>query len=262
VDLATGLELLQEIPDDDRIIWQESTNTLSVTCFLNGYSIPFSQPEARLAVNLGVDVPAIVDAVWNGLAEPAATIVSPYHFGYPGGLDAHNYDPVRAKELFASCVMPEKLVLRTPLYMPDRALEVSRLIQEQLGQIGLAVEIDVGKDRPQYARDVGTKQVGHMAIFDSSPHSSFRVLQEKISSKVKGVWWQGVADEKADDLIDAAHRTVDPTDREMAYARCLSWLHESPHWLYLYHPTKLYAHRPGVGGVRVNHSGLLKLSAM
>ena len=259
VDLATGLELLPSIPENDGLIWGRSTNTLSVTGFLNGYRNPFSQPEARLAINLAVDVDEIIDNVWPGLAEPAATVVSPFHFGFSDALRPHGYDPERAKELFQSCDMPDELVLRTPLVIPDRAPQVAALIKEHLSRIGVRVRIEEESDRPKYARDTSQKRIGHMALFDSSPLSTYRVLQEKISSQTQGLWWQGVTDSKADQLVDAAHLTVDNGKRREAYSRCLSWLHDNPHWLYLYHPVKLFAHRTELSGIEVDHAGLIRL---
>ena len=258
-DLASGFESLADIPVEDKLSWRRSVNTLSVTCFLNGFEEPFSQPEARLAVNLAVDVDTIIHTVWRGLAESATTVVSQYHFGYPGQLRPHAYDPMRAKELFERCSMPDELILRTPLVIPDRAPLVAHLIREQLDRIGIRVRIEEEEDRPKYARDVSKKHIGHMALFDSSPLSTYRVLQEKISSKMQGLWWQGVQDDTADQLILAAHKLSSTCERAMAYSRGLSWLHDHPHWLYLYQPAKLYAHRPEVLGVGMNHAGLLTL---
>ncbi len=260
-DLATGLELMPSIPHDDRLTWRKSTNTLSVTGFLNGYEKPFSQPEARLAINLAVDVDAIINSVWPGRAEPASTVVSPFHFGFPDALRPYGYDPERAKTLFDTCDMPDELVLRTPLVIPDRAPQVAAIIQEQLACIGIRVRIEEEADRPKYALDTSRKRIGHMALFDSSPLSAYRVLQEKISGQTQGPWWQGVVDTRADQLIDAAHLSVDQGKRREAYSRCLAWLHENPHWLYLYHPVKLYAHRAELSGIELDHAGLIRLGS-
>ncbi len=258
-DLATGLELMQPLPEKDGLTWRRSTNTLSVVGFLNGYEKPFSQPEARLAINLAVDVDAIIDSVWPGLAEPAATVVSPFHSGFSDALRPYGYDPERARALFAACDMPQELVLRTPLVIPDRAPQVAAMIQEQLARIGIRVRIESESDRPKYAMDTSQKRIGHLALFDSSPLSTYRVLQEKISSQTQGLWWQGVTDIQADQLIDAAHLTLDNRKRSEAYNRCLSWLHQNPHWLYLYHPVKLYAHRADFSGIELDHAGLIRL---
>ena len=260
VDMATGLELLKEAPAGDDLVWNQCPSTMSVPYFLNGFVLPFSQPEARLAINLAVDVETIIQEVWHGLATPAATVVSPYHLGHPSNLSAHGYDPDRAKALFERCEMPGSLHLRTPQYMPDRSEAVSDLVKEQLARIGVAVDVEVVEDRPEYARQVGARRIGHLAIFDSTPHSTYRVLQEKITSRNPGTWWQGVTDQQADDLIEAVSQAVDPEEGLQGFAACLSWLHESPPWLYLYHPTQRYALRPGIQGVAVDHAGLVTIA--
>ena len=117
--------------------------------------------------------------------------------------------------------MPDQLILKTPLVIPERAQQVSNLIQQQLLRIGVNIIVDVEEDRPKYARDVSNNKIGHMAMFDSSPLSTYRVLQ--------------------------------------AYNRCLAWLHDNPHWLYLYHPKKLYAYHPEIDGVYLDHAGLVRI---
>jgi peptide/nickel transport system substrate-binding protein len=166
----------------------------------------------------------------------------------------------RARALFDQVPMPDELVLRTPEYMPDRAPEVSRAVADQLGALGIRVRIEIGTDRPQYARDVGSKKIGHMALFDSTPLSSYRVLQEKISGRHQGVWWQGVKDDVVDRLIEVAHGAIGTASRAAAYAHCLTWLHNHPHWLYLYHPVEFYAHRRGLESVTMTHGGQLRLT--
>ena len=69
---------------------------------------------------------------------------------------------------------------------------------------------------------------GDMAIFDSSPHSTFRVLDDKISSVNRAVWWQGYQDEEAERLIAAANRAVADDDREAAYGAVLRRLSAAP----------------------------------
>lgn len=257
-DLAINLEQLSRIPTDSPFRWGKIGNMLSVPIFLNGFTTPFNQPEARLAINLAIDVQTIIRDVWSGLAIPATTVLSPYHYGYPSLLRPLPYNPSLAKELFSKVDMPSELVLRTPLCIPDRALMVCESIRQQLREIGLQVKIDVVEDRQSYALEVGARRIGHMAIFDSSPHTTYRVLCEKVSSRTKWMWWQGVIDEQADRFISYAHESYVPQKRKAAYEKTLAHLNEAPVWLYLYHPISVYAYREEVAGVEMNHAGLLR----
>ena len=264
-DVATGLEELVDGEADaggGDLIWPRCTNTLSVTAFLNGSIPPFDRPEARLAVNLAVDVDRIVREVWGGLAERSATVVSPWHFGYPPRLAPQPHDPERAARLFEGVPMPDELVIRTPLVTPERAVAVAKAIARDLAAIGIRVRIERQPDRPLYAREVGLRQIGHMALFDSSPLSTHRVLWEKVSGEARGRWWQGVSDGEADRLIAATRAATEPSERLAAYRACLRWLRNQPHWLYLYHPVRVYACRRDAPPVGMNHGGFLELPGM
>lgn len=46
-------------------------------------------------------------------------------------------------------------------------------------------------DRPAYVREVRAKQIGDMAIFDSTPCSTFRVLDDKVSATTRGALLAG-----------------------------------------------------------------------
>ena len=258
VDVVTGLESLPQPLDLRGLVARRTLNTLSVTAFFNGFTEPFSRPEARLALNLAVDVDAIIREVWGGLAIPATTIVSPNHPGYPGDLSPSLHDPEGAKRLLDGLELPGTLDLRTPHITPDRALRVTQMIGDQLDRIGVRINVDEQRDRQAYAQEVGSKKIGHLAIFDSSPLSTYRVLREKVSSRAKGLWWQGVVDDTADHLIEKASRAYEE-QQGPGYGEILSWLNANPHWLYLYHPVSLWAHDPKVEGVTMDAGGMLRM---
>jgi peptide/nickel transport system substrate-binding protein len=141
--------------------------------------------------------------------------------------------------------------------MPERAPEIARFIADALDRIGFHVAIETETDRPDYARQIGRKRIGDLAIFDSSPHSTFRVLDDKISSAQRAVWWQGYHDDAAQALIAAANAAVTPAARSAAYAACLRRLHDAPPWLYLVHPIALAAARPGAPPLSLDAKGTL-----
>lgn len=263
VDAALNLERVHgRLAFDAALTWQKAVNTLSVMAYLNGAAGLFAAPEARLSVNHAVDKRALIEDVFHGLAVPAATVVSPHHLGRtPGDLAPIAYDPARARALLDAAAGPSSITLRTPTFMPERAPEASRFIADALGAVGLSVAIDVVADRPDYARQVGAKRMGDMAIFDSSPASTFRVLDDKISARRQAVWWQGYDDAETERLIAAANAAVADADRAAAYARVLARLAAAPPWLYLVHPVAVLATRAGVRRLSVDPRGSLVVAA-
>lgn len=262
VDAALNLERVEGRLDfDDAFQWGKALNTLSVMYYLNCQNGLFRSPKARLAANLAVDAAAIARDIFHGLAVPSASIVSPFHLGMASaGLSPIPFDPERARALLAEVEGDRRVKLRTPTYMPERALEVSRVVAEALQAVGFEVEIDVELDRPEYARQIGRKEMGDLAIFDSSPHSTYRILNDKISSRTKAVWWQGYDDPEAERLIAAANASVTPAAREAAYGACLAYLNANPPWLYLLHPVDVFAAKKDIAGLSIDHKGTLNIA--
>jgi peptide/nickel transport system substrate-binding protein len=260
-DAAMQLERLEAGPDfHDDLAWGRALNTLSVMHYLNGAEGAFAHPAARRAINHAVDAQAILDELFHGLGVPSATVVSPLHLGARSAAIAPiPHDPDQAKRLFDEARVSGPITLRTPLGMPEKAKEITEAVADALGRIGLPTAIEVQPDRPEYAREVGRKQIGDVAIFDSTPHSTFRVLDDKVSSITRGTWWQGCADAQADALFATARRAVADEAREAAYGAVLRHLNAAPPWLYLFHPVEVFAARPGAGRFTLEGSGILRV---
>lgn len=256
VDIACQLDALSPLPEQDPAFkWLSATSCLSVMAYLNCNKGIFSHPEARLAINMAVNRQALCDQVYNGQAIPACTIVSPFHFGFN---QTHiPYDPEKARAFFAELGQDFSVTLRTPTFMPEHALQISLFIKNSLEAIGLHVNLDVVEDRPDYARQIGRKEIGDIALFDSSPHSTFRVLNDKISSRTRGIWWQGYDNSALESSITRANECLCSSERALNYANCLSYLQTDPPWLYLAHPNSICAARHDIDGLSMNHKGLI-----
>ncbi len=259
-DAALNLERMHDTPDfDPALQWGKAVNTLSVMYYLNCAQGIFADPRARLAANLAVDRTQLITEIFGGLAREATTIVSPFHLGMRDPPPAIAHDPAAARRLLDTIGGSCDITLRTPLYMPDRAPQISRFVADCLGEIGFAVTIETETDRPEYARQVGRKQIGDLAIFDSSPQSTYRVLDDKISSRNKAVWWQGFEDAETERLIGAANGAIAPDAREAAYSACLKRLNVNPPWLYLLHPVDIFAARREIPGLAIDPKGVLTI---
>ncbi|WP_158287891.1 ABC transporter substrate-binding protein [Falsiroseomonas bella] len=260
-DAAMQLERLADGPRFEAgLEWGRALNTLSVMHYLNCAEGAFAHPAARRAINHAVDRQSILDGLFHGLGALSATVVSPLHLGAKAAaLTPIPYNPDRAKRLFEEAGTSEPIHLRTPLEMPEKAREITQAVADALGRVGLPTRIEEQPDRPEYAREVGRKRIGDVAIFDSSPHSTFRVLDDKISSANRAVWWQGYHDDEVQRLIAAANHAVEDDAREAAYGAVLRRLHANPPWLYLFHPIEVFAARPGAGRFVLEGSGILRV---
>lgn len=260
IDATLNLERVEEkLAFEPELQWGKATNTLSIIYYLNCNEGIFASAEARLAVNHAVDTVALAQDVFHGLAVPSNTVVSPFHLG---GQEAAPipYDPAKARRLLEGVDTSTPIILRTPTYMPERAEATTQFVARSLEAVGLKVIVEVEKDRAAFARQVGLeKRIGDLALFDSSPHSTFRVLDDKISSATRAVWWQGYKDTEADRLIKVANESVENEDRHKAYQGALERLRENPPWLYLCHPVEVFGARLGLKGLSINCKGVLEI---
>lgn len=261
IDAATNLERMTDPAGHaPGLVWGASATTTTVMCYLDCRRGLFAQAAARRAANLAVNVQAIIDELFGGMGLPASTIVSPFHLGHAeSGLEPIPYHPEAARRLFAEAGAGAELVIRTPSYMPHKAEQICAMIAHDLAAAGVPARIETEPRRGDYAHQVGRGQIGDMAVFDSTPASTYRVLQDKVSSAVQGPWWQGHDDPALERMIAAATRTMDDGARARAYAGCLRRLQEDPPWLYLFHPVEAFAARPGTAPLVLDHRGVLRI---
>jgi len=64
--------------------------------------------------------------------------------------------------------------------------------------------------------------------------SSFRVLCEKVDSRVRGSWWEGYRNPEIEALLYRARMTVDRAQRFEIYRQIYRLLQQDPPWLYVY----------------------------
>lgn len=215
----------------------------------------------RQALNYALDVPALIERVLNGAAQPLNGPLTDLHFGYDPATPAYPYDPARASALLAEAGYGGglELTLDVPTRLPDEAVPLARLMAGQYAQVGITTHIREFTDRPGYATRVKTKQIGDACCFDSSPLSTYRCLREKFHSRVAGPWWQGYANPEVDALLNRAETTVDEFLRQTFYRRAYRLIRDDAPWIFLHNPTLIWAAGPRTHGWQPGIDGLIRV---
>ena len=189
----------------------------------------------RRALNLAVDVPALVGDLFAGRAEPIASPCTATQLGFDPALEPYPFDPEGARRLLAEAgVEGLRLTFDVPSRLPDEAPRLAAMLREQFARVGVALEVVEHADRPAYAEMVRDGRIHDAACFDSSPHSTFRLLREKFHAGARGPWWLGYDNERFDALVDEAQRTPDLAQRRTLYRQAARLLHDDAPWLFLY----------------------------
>lgn len=238
VQVANGLDFeASRVLGDMR---HEYLSPVAIIYLLNAAKGPLSDARVRRALSLAVDRDAIVRDVMAGAARPLYGFVSPNHFG--AGLGAEvQMDRDLARTLLQEAGFGAGLTLDVdcPTRLPDEAEWLSAALAMQLAEVGIALKVHIHSEREEYAHMVRRKEICDLCVFDSSPMSTYRVLYEKIDSRVAGSWWQGYSNIDVEALIDQGQATTDRDARADIWRDAYCLLQDDPAWLTLYNPVRV-----------------------
>lgn len=213
---------------------------VAIIYLLNAAEGPLKDARVRRALSLAVDREALVETVMAGAAQPLRGFVSPNHYG--AGQDAGALmDREKARALLEEAGHGGGLTLAVdcPTRLPDEAERLTAALAAQLAEVGINFEVHIHPEREDYAHMVRRKEIRDLCVFDSSPMSTYRVLYEKIDSRVAGSWWQGYANPRIEALIDRGRVTADRAARAELWQEAYALLQEDPAWLTLYNPLRV-----------------------
>lgn len=241
VQAATRLESdVASIAADPTLTLVEHLLPTAIIYLFNATRGPVRDSRVRRALNLALDRGALVAGVLGGGGRPLNGFVSPVHLGAANPSGIAGADLESARHLLAEAGYRSGLELEVacPTSLPDEAEALTAAAAAQLAPLGVTFRVERVEDRVEYANRVRLKRIGDLCVFDSSPMSTFRVLHEKIDSRVAGSWWQGYRNRQVEALVDRARSTVADGQREAIYRECYRLLQEDPPWLYLYNHTR------------------------
>lgn len=218
----------------------EFLSPVAIIYLLNAAKGPLTDPRIRRALSVAVDRDALIDTVMHGAAKPLRGFVSPNHYGAGDGQGA-TCDRDLARSLLTEAGYADGLTLEVdcPTRLPDEAERLTAALGDQLAEVGIRLNVHIHPEREDYAHMVRRKEIRDMCVFDSSPMSTYRVLYEKIDSRVKGSWWQGYANTDVEALIDRVRVTTDRDARAAIWREAYKLMEGDPAWLTLYNPLRV-----------------------
>jgi peptide/nickel transport system substrate-binding protein len=182
---------------------------------------PFRDVRVRRALSKAINRQAIADRVMEGLAKPAANIVSPTVIGHNPAVKPDAFDPGGAKKLLAEAGYPEgfTVTLGTPnnRYINDE--QVAQTVAQFWSRIGVRTKVEAmplaayfGKAK---SREFPVALLGWGSL---AADMSLRSLAGTPNpDKGFGAWnWGGYSNAKLDQLVERSLATVDPEKREAA----------------------------------------------
>lgn len=117
----------------------QTLSGLCVIMMLNCAEGPCTDKRVRQALNYATNVPALIQDVLQGAAEPLNGPLTRLHFGHDPATQPYVYDPVRARELLAAAGYPHglQLTLNIPTTSPDESIELAQQLSGQWAEAGI-----------------------------------------------------------------------------------------------------------------------------
>ncbi|NIA67842.1 peptide ABC transporter substrate-binding protein [Pelagibius litoralis] len=235
----------------------------TIIYLFNAAAGPLRDGRIRRALNLALDRDALIADVLGGAGAALHGFLSPAHSGYVAeGQPAPRPDEARALLREAGVERGLMLDVDCPTSLPNEAEALTAAIAAQLASFGVVLNVKIHEDREAYAHRVRRSEIADMCVFDSSPLSTFRVLCEKIDSRVQGSWWLGYANPAVERLIDSARVMIDDAARAEIFRECHQLLSDDPPWLFVYNHLRRVALRGAHPDWRTRRDGVLDVRSL
>lgn len=211
---------------------------------------PLADPAVRRALNHAVDVPAIVESVFDGKAAAlGGAFALPVEFGY-SEVEPYDYDPDLARQMLAEAGYPNgfpvTFAYTVGTFPKDQ--EVGEIIASYLSAVGLTVT-QKPLEWGQFSAERSARTLGHIFAFGLlfAPDLDFTFNYMAFGKEARGAplltwsdrWWE---------LYDESARTVDPDRRAEFYQELLEIDREAPYGIYLFAPYDYYGVSSAVEG--------------
>ncbi len=181
---------------------------------------PFMDLRVRRAMSKAINRSAIAERVMEGLAVPAANIVSPGVFGHNAALKPEPYDPEGAKKLLAAAGYPDgfRVTLAGPnnRYINDE--QVLQTVAQLLTRVGIITRVEAAPMSAFLGR-VRKEETG-FALLGWGSFAADLALRSLVATpnpeKGWGAWnWGRYSNLKIDALMEQALGSVDRGKREI-----------------------------------------------
>ncbi len=264
-DIARQISAPQEplLEEQGINIIARGTNSMN-----NQFAFRFDHPllqdkRVREAIIHGVDREEILRVLFSESYPLATSTVAETGLAYKDQSAAYTFDLEESKRLLDEAGWEpgpdgirvkdgQRLVLRTNTALPQpRSKEVMTMVQDQLGELGIGIQVNAGDQATQNAdaKDINKVQIYHSMV----GRADYDVITSLYGINNRDAFLNQDAegnpiDEHLQELLDAVLDTPDKEGRIKATEEVQDYLTEQAYVLPLFEEPVVYAVRPGITG--------------
>lgn len=224
----------------------------------NGF---FSNPKVREAVSYAVDRKELIEGAKNGVGEPVEAPMLAMCADYPQGYKANPLDIAKGKKLLAEAGYPQGFTVKMKTIDNPVYLRPTEVLQQQLGKIGIKIEIET-LSRTKWMADVLGKsdfEITFWAVVARVIDADYCQYILFHSSNIGGKGnYINVNIPELDKVLDRARVTQDPKERKELYAKSSQLIKENTCIVPLFSTTRISVSNKSLKGVTVNPANINK----
>jgi dipeptide transport system substrate-binding protein len=222
---------------------------------------PFDDKRVRQALNLAVNKPAIIEAVYQGAGKAARNPIPPTIWSYNEAVQDYAYDPEKARALLAEAGYPDGFetdLWAMPVQRPynPNARRMAEMIQADWAKVGVKAQI-VSYEWGEYLKR--SKDGEHQTLLlgwtgdNGDPDNFLAVLLgcDAVGSANRARWCH----QPFDDLVRQAQQVSDPAERTRLYQQAQVIFKEEAPWITIAHSVVYQPVRREVTGFRIDPFG-------
>lgn len=180
---------------------------------------PFSDIRVRRAISMAINRTAIAERVMEGLAIPAANLVSPGVFGHNPELKSQPHDPEGARRLLKEAGYPDGFAVTVAApnnrYVNDE--QVAQAVAQMLARVGIAAKVEAMPLSVYFPR--ARKHEFAFAMLGWGSFAGDLALRSLVASpdpdRGYGAWnWARYANPRLDQMVQQSLAAVDEKRRE------------------------------------------------
>ncbi|TPW31263.1 ABC transporter substrate-binding protein [Pararhizobium mangrovi] len=205
---------------------------------------PFDNVKVRKALNMAVDKKAIVQSVFQGMAQVATNPIPPTMWSYNKSVQDDPYDPDKAKQMLADAgVKNLKMnIWAMPVSRPYmlNARRAAEIIQADFKKIGVTANI-VSYEWGEYIKRAGQKDHDGAVMLgwtgdNGDPDNFLNTLLgcDGVGTSNNVAEW---CDKDFQSLVDKAARTTDKDERVKLYQQAQKIFKQQAPWMTIDHST-------------------------
>lgn len=246
LDFATlSPDTLARIKNDNRFTVTQRTTLKYSWVGINTAHPNFRDRNVRLAVVNGIDVPAIVEAAFDGQWTRATGLIAPgMPVGYWKDAPVQNRDVAKAKAYLSQAGAVGRKVTMQVASGKVGAEKVAQIVQQNLNEVGFHVDVDVQEKGVfnQATPEANKQKQLFYQSFSTKPDPSWSTTW--FTCDQVGVWnWMSWCNPRYTDLHNKALIETDPAKRNQMYIQMQQIMNDDAVAVWIAWPTAFLASR-------------------